>query len=121
MPPNLSQPNGPNPKEKTSMPRRKRPQGTRAPNGAASVYLGNDGRWHGRVTMGVSDNGTPDRRHVSAKTEAQVLQKIRALEKARDLGKLAKPGRPWTVEKWLSHWLEHIAAPSVRQNTLSGY
>lgn len=71
--------------------------------------------------MGVRDNGTPDRRHVSAKTEAQVLQKIRALEKARDSGKLAKPGRPWTVEKWLSHWLEHIAAPSVRQNTLSGY
>jgi hypothetical protein len=25
------------------------------------------------------------------------------------------------VEKWLTHWVENIAAPSVRENTISGY
>ncbi len=103
------------------MPRKKRQEGTRAPNGAATVYLGNDGRWHGRVTMGVHDNGKPDRRHVSAKTEAEVLQKVRALEKDRDAGRTKRPGRAWTVEKWLKHWLEHIAGPNVRPKTLAGY
>ncbi|GLY39608.1 hypothetical protein Amsp01_056320 [Amycolatopsis sp. NBRC 101858] len=39
------------------MPRRKRSEGTRAPNGAGSIYLGQDGKWHGRVTMGVLDMG----------------------------------------------------------------
>jgi integrase len=103
------------------MPRKKRDEGTRAPNMAASVYQGNDGRWHGRVTMGVRDNGTPDRRHVSAKTEADVLRKVRDLEKDRDAGRVKRPGRAWTVEKWLMHWLDNIAAGSVRPKTYAGY
>jgi hypothetical protein len=45
---------------------RKRNQGTRAPNGASTVYYSEyDGRWHGRVTVGVLDDGRPDRRHVT--------------------------------------------------------
>ena len=36
----------------------------RTPNGASSIYLGKDGYWHGRVTVGVRDDGSPDRRHV---------------------------------------------------------
>ena len=103
------------------MPRKKRAEGTRAPNMAATVYLGKDGRWHGRVTMGVRDNGTPDRRHVSAKTEAEVLKKIRDLEKDRDAGRMKRPGKAWTVEAWLTHWLDNIAAHSVRPKTLAGY
>ncbi|MFC7243678.1 tyrosine-type recombinase/integrase [Catellatospora aurea] len=87
----------------------------------ATIYQGSDGRWHGRVTMGTLDDGKPDRRHVSAKTEAEVTQKVRSLEKDRDAGRVVRPGRGWTVEKWLNHWLEHIAAPKVRANTLSGY
>ena len=101
--------------------RRKRPEGTRAPNGASSIYLGSDGNWHGRVTMGVLDNGKPDRRHVKRKTEAEVIKAVRELEKKRDAGTAAKPGRPWTVEKWLTHWVENIAAPTVRYKTITTY
>lgn len=54
------------------MPRKRRPEGTRAPNGASSIYYSEtDGYWHGRVTMGVRDDGKPDRRHVQAKTETR--------------------------------------------------
>ncbi|OHV44898.1 site-specific integrase [Pseudofrankia sp. BMG5.36] len=100
---------------------RKRKEGTRAPNGAASIYEGNDGRWHGRVTMGVRDNGTPDRRHVSAKTETEVITKVRKLERDRDEGAVRKPGKPWTVEQWLNHWIENIVPGTVKDNTLAGY
>ncbi|WBB97286.1 site-specific integrase [Solwaraspora sp. WMMA2080] len=93
----------------------------RKPNGASSIYKGNDDYWHGRVTVGVKDNGRPDRRHVSAKTEAEVTRKVRALERERDSGIVRKPGQRWTVEKWLTHWVENIAAPVVRTNTLDGY
>ncbi|MFI5913731.1 tyrosine-type recombinase/integrase [Dactylosporangium sp. NPDC051541] len=103
------------------MPRKKRAEGTRAPNMTASVYEGNDGRWHGRVTMGVLDNGKPDRRHVSAKTEAEVWKKVRDLENDRDAGRIKRPGRAGTVETWLTHWLEAIAAGSVRPKTFAGY
>jgi excisionase family DNA binding protein len=44
------------------MPRKKRADGTRAPNGASSIYFGNyEQCWVGRVTVGVRDNGKPDR------------------------------------------------------------
>jgi integrase len=100
---------------------RKRVEGTRAPNGAASIYFGGDGRWHGRVTMGRRDDGRPDRRHVSASSEADVRRKVRDLERDRDAGRLSRPGRAMTVEAWLTHWLDNIATPSVRPKTLAGY
>ncbi len=100
---------------------RKRPEGTRAPNGASSIYFGADGVWHGWVTVGVRDNGKPDRRHVRAKTETEVTRKVRKLERDRDAGTVRKPGKPWTVERWLTHWVENIAAPSVGENTIAGY
>ncbi|WP_326561684.1 tyrosine-type recombinase/integrase [Micromonospora sp. NBC_01796] len=93
----------------------------RKPDGASSIYKGGDGYWHGRVTVGVKNNGRADRRHVQAMTEAEVIRKVRALERERDSGTLRKTGQRWTVEKWLTHWVENIAAPSVRENTLAGY
>lgn len=100
---------------------RKRGEGTRAPNGASSIYQGKDGKWHGRVTVGVRDDGKADRRHIERKTEAEVINAVRELERQRDSGKVRKPGRAWSVEQWLTHWVENIAAPAVRPNTLTGY
>jgi integrase len=94
---------------------------SRQPNGASSVYQGNDGYWHGRVTVGVRDDGRPDRRHVQARTKAEVTAKVRDLERQRDNRTIRKPGRAWTVAEWLTHWVENIAAPFVRENTLAGY
>ncbi|MEZ0095918.1 tyrosine-type recombinase/integrase [Streptacidiphilus sp. EB129] len=94
---------------------------SRQPNGASSIYQARDGRWHGRVTVGVRDDGTADRRHVSAKTRAETTKKVRELEKFRDAGTLRKPGKAWTVKTWLTHWIENIAPLSVTENTLSGY
>ncbi|WP_406330807.1 tyrosine-type recombinase/integrase [[Kitasatospora] papulosa] len=93
----------------------------RQPNGASSIYLGKDGRWHGRVTVGVKDDGTPDRRHVSRKTRAEVTKTVRELERQRDKGAVRKAGQSWTIETWLAHWVENIAAPNVSENTIDGY
>jgi integrase len=93
----------------------------RAPNGASTIYKGREGSWHGRVTMGVRDDGRPDRRHVEAMTRAAATRKVRELERQRAAGTAGKPGRAWTVGQWLTHWVETIAAPIVRDNTLAGY
>lgn len=94
---------------------------TRQPNGASSIYLGKDGKWHGRVTVGVRDDGRPDRRHIERKTKAEVTKAVREMERARDARKLKKPGRRWTVQGWLEHWVENIAKPYVSENTYDGY
>ncbi|MFI1969787.1 tyrosine-type recombinase/integrase [Streptomyces cinnamoneus] len=94
---------------------------SRQPNGASSIYQAADGRWHGRVTVGVKDDGTPDRRHVSSKTRAEVTKKVRELERQRDAGNVRKAGQTWTVKTWLTHWVENIAALHVSENTIDGY
>ncbi|WP_406421056.1 tyrosine-type recombinase/integrase [Streptomyces sp. NBC_00842] len=94
---------------------------SRQPNGASTIYLGKDRRWHGRVTVGVKDDGKPDRRHVSRKTRAEVTKAVRELERQRDKGAVRKAGQNWTLETWLTHWVEHIAAPNVSENTIDGY
>jgi integrase len=94
----------------------------RRSNGESSIYEGKDGYWHGRVTVGTKDDGSPDRRHVQAKTRPEVARKVAKLEQGRDAGKVRKTGKVWTVEKWLNHWLENIVAPpAITENAFSAY
>src|SRR5262249_20852819 len=97
------------------------PTGRRKPNGSSTIYRGKDGFWHGRVTVGVKDDGKPGRRHVMCRSEAEGRPQVRELERARDDGNVRKPGRPWTVEKWLSHWIGDIAPQGLRPNSLAAY
>lgn len=94
---------------------------SRQPNGGSSIFQGKDGRWHGYVTVGVKDDGTPDRRHVSRKTRPEVTKVVRELERQRDKGAVRKVGQSWTLETWLTHWVENIAAAHVSENTIDGY
>ncbi|MFF8511258.1 tyrosine-type recombinase/integrase [Streptomyces sp. NPDC015492] len=94
---------------------------TRQPNGRSSIYLGKDGKWHGRVTVGIRDDGKPDRRHVERKTRAEVTEAVRELERQRDAKTVKKPGKAWTVNTWLTHWIENIAPLGVNENTMVGY
>lgn len=102
------------------MPREK---ASRNSNGESSIYLGADNRWHGRVTVGVKDDGRPDRRHVSAPKDkrAEVVRKVRELEKQRDAGTVQKAGTTWTVGQWLDHWLNDIAVLTTTENGWDAY
>lgn len=93
----------------------------RNPNRTSTVYQGKDGYWHGRVTIGVNDDGSPDRRHVMSLKKSDVVTKVRALEKKRDNAQIQRVGLKWTVEGWLEHWIEHIAAPDLRLTSLAAY
>lgn len=93
----------------------------RQSNGRSSVYPGADGRWHGRVTMGVKNDGRLDRPHVTDTSRAEATAKVQVLERQRAAGRVAEAGRSPTVEAWLRHWLEHIAVRRVRPSTLDGY
>jgi len=109
------------PAKSAKKPRKRRPEGTRAPNGAGTIYEGADGYWHGRIIVGMKDNGEPDRRHRKAKTEGEVIEKIQKLIAARDADEVPKPGRVPLVSEWLTHWYENISAPNVRATTAAAY
>ncbi len=104
------------------MPRTKK---TRAPKGRSSIYLGKDGYWHGRVTMGLKDDGTPDRRHVMRKGDhayEAVVEAVQQLERERAEGAVRAPrSKSQTVADWLTYWLDNIAGPNIRYKTEEGY
>ncbi|HEX5120474.1 MAG TPA: tyrosine-type recombinase/integrase [Pseudonocardiaceae bacterium] len=71
--------------------------------------------------MGTRDNGKPDRRTVKRRTEGECIEAVQKLEAERASGLVRKAGRVWTVEQWLTHWVENIAPLSVRYKALVGY
>lgn len=93
----------------------------RSANGRSSIYHGKDGSWHGRVSVGETEDGSDDRRHVMAKTKTAVTAKVRELERQRDEQIITKVGERWTVEQWLEHWLVDIAKPALRHNAWDAY
>ncbi|MGS2644209.1 tyrosine-type recombinase/integrase [Streptosporangium sp. G12] len=78
------------------------------PDGRSSIYFGNDGYWHGWVTLGIKPDGFLDRRHRMAATEAEVTRKVRELENTRESGQVTKPGRAPTVAEWMTEYLDVI-------------
>jgi integrase len=95
---------------------------TRRANGeGTAITQGADGRWHASLSFGVKPGGRRDRRHVSGTTRADCARKLRALQAKRDAGLVPGDGRPPSVEQWLAHWLDTIAAAKVRPRTLDDY
>jgi len=93
----------------------------RKANGESSIYQDANGVWHGKVSMGLKDNGERDRRHVTGRRRADVLRKNRVLEQQREAGMAAAAGRSPTVGSWLDHWLNTIAVRKVRPSTFTRY
>lgn len=93
----------------------------RRQNLESSIYLGGDGWWHGRVTMGVKDDGSPDRRHRRGKSEAEVRRKVKELETLREKGRAPKAGRAPTVAAWMENYLTNIASLKLRPRSLDDY
>ncbi|ATY97206.1 tyrosine-type recombinase/integrase [Streptomyces cavourensis] len=93
----------------------------RKANLESSIYFGSDGRWHGRVTMGTKNDGSPDRRHRSAKTETEIKRKVKELERQRDQGRATKAGRVPTVARWMETYLTDIASLTLKPRSLDDY
>ncbi|WP_159807538.1 hypothetical protein [Cellulomonas citrea] len=93
--------------------------GTRAGNQRSSIIMGGDGRWYGFATMGLRPDGSVDRRTRTGASHAEVVRKVRALERERSAQSALPAGRSPRLETWLTEWLEATAL-RVRPSTLSG-
>jgi hypothetical protein len=74
---------------------------SRKPNKRSSNYLGQGRWWHGWVTIGIKDDGSPDRRHRKGADGGRGLrQSPRAGAQARPRIR-AGAGWPVTVGQWM--------------------
>jgi len=88
-------------------------------NGEGTIYQRKDGRWEGAAYV-LLPNGTYQRRRVYGKTDAEVRQKLTELKAASDQGVPAE-ATGWTVERFLTYWLEHVVKPAAKPRTYQGY
>ena len=92
----------------------------RRPAGDGMVRKREDGRWEGRIVIGHKENGEPLFRHVYAKTQKALLDKLHQnIECYRDV-ELTEDSR-MTLGEWLDRWLVEYKAGTVRPGTLEGY
>ena len=92
----------------------------RRPAGDGMVRKREDGRWEGRIVIGHRENGEPLFRHVYAKTQKALLDKLHQnIECYRDV-ELTEDSR-MTLGQWLDRWLAEYKAGTVRPGTLEGY
>jgi len=102
-----------NPKEVKYMAKRR-------PAGDGMVRKRDDGRWEGRIVIGHRENGEPLFRHVYAKTQKALLDKLHQnIECYRDV-ELTEDSR-MTLGQWLDRWLTEYKAGTVRPGTLEGH
>ena len=85
----------------------------RRPAGDGMVRKRDDGRWEGRIVIGHRENGEPLFRHVYAKTQKALLDKLHQnIECYRDV-ELTEDSR-MTLGQWLDRWLTEYKAGTMR-------
>ena len=92
----------------------------RRPAGDGMVRRRDDGRWEGRIVIGHRENGEPLFRHVYAKTQKALLDKLHQNIECYCDVELTEDSR-MTLGQWLDRWLTEYKASTVRPGTLEGY
>ena len=94
--------------------------GKRRPSGDGMVRKRDDGRWEGRIVVGHKANGDPIFRHVYAKTQRALTEKLhQSIECYQDV-ELTEDSR-MTLGEWLDRWLAEYKDGTIRSGTLEGY
>ena len=92
----------------------------RRPSGDGMLRKREDGRWEGRIVVGHKKNGDSIFRHVYAKTQKELLDKLhRSIENYQDVD-LTEDSR-MTLGEWLDRWLAEYKEDTIRPTTMKGY
>ena len=89
-------------------------------NGEGSVKKRSDGRWEGRIVVGHKDNGDPITKSVFAKTQKELLPKMRRMIEDFRGAELSEDSS-MTVSEWFDRWFAEYAEPTLRPSTLESY
>jgi integrase len=92
---------------------------SRRANGEGTIWHRSDGRWCG-ATYAATNHGRRKRVYVYGRTRAEAREKLTALQRDLDRGVRISEER-WTMEAYLTHWLETVVRPNRAPKTHQGY
>lgn len=96
-----------------------RSRGRRKVNGEGSIRQRADGRWEARAYVLTAD-GREIRRSIYGRTWEEVHAALMRMQAERLAGRRVGSSSQ-TVEAYLTHWLEDVARPRVRDTTFEAY
>lgn len=88
-------------------------------NGEGSIRQRADGKWEGRVTVGIDDEGKQKRKSVYGSTKSEVRQKITAILTDLDTNDYI-PDNRMSVGEWLETWVSDYLV-DVKDTTKKKY
>jgi integrase len=95
--------------------------GARRGNGEGSIYQrSSDDRWFGVCSLGVDANGRPIRKSVTARTRAEVAERLKLLQRQVDDG-LQAPDSKMTVSQLLDRWYSDVLRHQVAESAADNY
>jgi len=94
-------------------------QQSRRANGEGTIYQRRDGRYEGAAFVQTSA-GTVKRVRVYGKTREDARRKLTAVQRQADQG-IPVAAELWSVERYLTYWLEEVVRPQQRPKTYQGY
>jgi integrase len=92
---------------------------TRRANGEGSVSERKDGRWEGAAYVLLAD-GTYARRRVYGRTRQEASRRLTEIVSRSQAG-LPADATEWTVERFLTYWLDQVVKPTRKPKTYEGY
>src|SRR5680860_406084 len=92
---------------------------TKRANGEGSIWKKPDGRWCG-ATYAATNRGGRKRVDVYGKTRTEAREKLTALQRDLDRG-VRVPEESWSLQDYLTHWLEQVVKPHRAPKTYQGY
>ena len=93
---------------------------SKRPNGEGTVRKRKDGRWEGFITIGHKENGKPIYKSVFAKTQKELIPKLRKLINDYQGVNLTEESEI-TVREWLDKWLTEYVEFKLRPSTVISY
>lgn len=89
-------------------------------NGEGSIYQRKDGTWAAVLTIGVRENGKPDRKFFYGKTRKEVADKLRDAQNKLDIG-VVPGGDNVLFSAWIIYWVDTVIKPGIKDRTYRGY
>ena len=98
--------------------------GSKRANGEGTVRKRTDGRWEGFITVGHKENGKPIYKSVFAKTQKELMPKLRKLiedYKGVELRLPTQAKSSMSFGEWMDLWYRHYCKQTIRETTRTSY
>ena len=89
-------------------------------NNEGTITKRADGRWEGKIIVGLKPDGSPDRKSVYGRTQKEAKEKLEELKSDLRSGTYAAPSDV-KVGEWLRAWVNDYAQVSTRLGTYKKY